>query len=254
MSTQATPEPDPELEPIVPKEIEEEYLRIRSTPKTGIAESKVFYFKEVIQHIRPRLEAWPEHVRLRSMGYTTLVSLMGFSPETTVLSTLVLRPKTLVIVYSENARESARPALAYLEREGLIDTFDRELISVNAYDPGDIYAKIRDALTPTDGMIFDITGGTKVMSATAGALAWELNLSLCYLEGGWDPNQGSADTKKLSKMTAIPNPSKSRGFQIRKEALGNYDRGNFPAAAEGFEGSGALIDPHPRVREADRGG
>src|SRR5215467_9071844 len=102
-------------EPQIPLEISQEYLRIRN--EEGIVPSKVFYFKYLMPLLRPWLEQRKEHQRLREKKYSTLVSLMGFSPETTVHATLILRPRKLIIVYSEDARDVARPAIEYLVSE-----------------------------------------------------------------------------------------------------------------------------------------
>ena len=61
--------------------------------RRDIAESKDYYFERIMPLLRPVIESREEHVRLRGLGYTTLVSLMGFSPETTVHSALILRPQ-----------------------------------------------------------------------------------------------------------------------------------------------------------------
>ncbi len=246
-----------EFKQAVPQEIINEYLRIR---QENLNKSKIYYFDEIMPRIRPLLENRPKHVMIRNdqqqEGFDTLVSLMGFSPETTVHAAVILRPKRLVIAFSENAKESARPAIDYLRREKIIDEFDMELVRIDAFDPQDIYDKLHgylknagriSATTENDPntrgrVVFDITGGTKLMSATAGALAWERNLRLCYLDGGWDPKMGAAGMARSSDMTVIRNPSRLRGYHRRNEAMENYKRGNFVAAAEGFEESQRLID------------
>lgn len=256
MSTEQSAEAE-EFQKAVPEEIINGYLTLR---QENLSESKIYYFQEIMPRIRPLLENRPKHVRIRNdqqeEGFDTLVSLMGFSPETTAHAAVILRPKRLVIAFSENAKESARPAIEYLRRERIIDEFDLELVRIDAFDPQDIYDKLHGFLKNTEGVvttpegdrnsrgrvIFDITGGTKLMSATAGALAWERNLRLCYLDGGWDPKMGAAGMARSSHMTVIRNPSRLRGYHRRNEAMENYRRGNFVAGAEGFEESQRLID------------
>jgi len=225
--------------PIIPDEISNEYLRIRR--EVGIVEAKVFYFKMIMPLLRPWLEKRKEHQPLRKQHYSTLVSLMGYSPETTVHSTVVLRPAKLVVVYNDLVAPSAEPALDYLKAEGIISHFNLTLIEVDAFDPVDIYERILAQMPSSDHMIFDITGGTKIMSATAGALAWEKGLSLCYLNGNWDPQKGAAGLQQATELVVYTNPSRSRGYRYRQEALRNYERGNFISAREGFRESVKLI-------------
>lgn len=234
-----TPNPD---ESFLPKELIDEYLRIR---QTDLAASKVFYFDKIMPALRPQLEARPVHLEYRGR-YETLVSLMGFSPETTVISAVILRPRRLIIAYSEEAGDAAEPAIAYLTREGIVRSLSIIPVPVNAFNPADVYEKIRAKLPAHNkDMVFDITGGTKVMSSAAGALAWEKNLTLCYLNGVWDPKSGSAGLRNASVFTLLTNPSRSRGEETRRAALASYARGNFTAAVDGFAASQQLIHDNP---------
>lgn len=240
----------------IPAELIEEYLRIRSE---DIVASKYFYFQQLMPRFRPLLESRPEHVAIREAqhreGFSTLVSLMGFSPETTVHAAVILRPKKLVVAYSENGRETARPAFEYLQRENIVDVLDTQPVPIDAFNPQDIYDKLRqylrdnekslaeaDNVQPANAVIVDITGGTKLMSASSGALAWESNLRLCYLNGGWNPQQGASGLAQTSQMMIFRNPSRKNGYQRRYEALDHYRRGDFVAGIEGFEESQRLID------------
>ena len=217
-----------EFEKAIPKDMIDEYMDIR---EQDFIKSKYYYFENLMPRIKPLLESRPEHEKFRESqhaeGFSTLVSLMGFSPETTVHAAVILRPKKIVIAYSENSKESMRPAIEYLSREKIVDVlFDVEKVEIDAFDPQDIYDKLHHRLaqeTNDSGrVIFDITGGTKLMSATAGALAWERNLRLCYLDGGWNPEKGAAGLARSSHMKIFRNPSRLRGYLRRKEALDAY--------------------------------
>jgi hypothetical protein len=78
--------------------------------------------------------------------------------------------------------------------------------------------------------IFDVTGGTKLMSATAGHLAWEHGYSLCYLDGHWDPKVGAAGLEQASQLRIYTNPSEQQGFEIRRHGIELYAHGHFVAA------------------------
>jgi hypothetical protein len=228
---------------VVPREVADEYLGIR---KASLQDAKRFYFENIMPLLRGPLEAYPDHQQIRDKGYKTLVSLMGFSPETTVHAAIIIRPEKLIVAYSHDgdgkAQQAAEHALEYLIRERLISRFNLDLVPINAFDPQDIYDKLRSKLLDNEQVVIDITGGTKVMSATAGALAWESNLPMCYLDGGWVPEHGAAGMSRLGRLELKANPSRLRGYQYRAEALTAYSLGNFVVAEERFAASRKLID------------
>jgi len=228
-------------EVLIPQDKVDAYLGLRSQ---GIAKSKIYYFRHLMPLLHKPLEMRAEHQEIRKMGFHTLVSLMGFSPETTVQVCTVIRPKALVVICTndEKSKQASEPAFDYLRRKKLISYGSLTLVTVDAFNPQNIYDQLRPHVLNNDSIVLDITGGTKVMSATAGALAWELNLPLCYLDGGWNPESGSAGLKKVSRLEIKPNPSRSRGYRFRQEAMDAYDRGNFVVAEERFANSRQLID------------
>lgn len=226
----------------LPEGLAQEYLAIREDRSKPMIEAKKFYFDRIMPLLQPELERQPAHALLRESKYRTLISLMGFSPETTAMSTIVVKPEKLVIVMSAKAKEASTPAIKYLVRNDLIGDFDYRAIEVRPYDTQHVYDQLLDAIKKAEKpLVIDITGGTKVMSATAGALAWEMNIPICYSDGGWDPKSGSSGLRKASSLTLINNPSRSLGHRFRGDALSNYERGNFVAAAEGFETSRRMI-------------
>ncbi|MFO1500828.1 MAG: hypothetical protein U1G07_20985 [Verrucomicrobiota bacterium] len=115
-----------------------EYIKQR---QADLIASKQFYFQRLIPHLRPLVEAAPGNAELRHAGYTTLISLMGFSPETTVFSALVLRPARVLIICSDNAQKSAEPAIRYMLDEKLVDYFSLKHVIVNAFEPRSIYER-----------------------------------------------------------------------------------------------------------------
>jgi hypothetical protein len=216
------------------------YMEIRNR---DLPASKEFYFKEIMPRLEVAFDLDPHCQEQRSEKVETLVSLMGYSPETTVIAATILRPQRLIVAYSADAqaKQAARPALNYLTSRGILDQFSIEHIAVDAFDPNDIYGKLRERITSSENLVFDITGGTKLMSATAGSLAWELNLRLCYLDGGWDPRSGSSGLKRATRLRLIENPSRQKGYEVRRRALQFYKQGNFVAAQQDFNASRTLI-------------
>jgi hypothetical protein len=179
-----------------------EWSRLQSTD-AGAASA--FYF----QHILP---AVVKHHRQRVSTVAScelLVSLMGFSPETTVLATAFLRPQQLVIVASKNAERYCEQCIAFLTEHTLSA---REAISVRMVDPTDhdaLFVTLCDALAGTSGhRLVDFTGGKKIMSAVAGYAAWSLGLPVCYLE-----------TRAYNEQMRRPEPGSEEIFILEPPAL-----------------------------------
>lgn len=182
-----------------------EWARLQSTD-AGAASA--FYFQHilpvVVKHHRKRVPT--------AASCELLVSLMGLSPETTVLTTAFVRPQQLVIVASKNAERYCEQCIAFLTEHTLIA---REMISVRMVDPTNhdaLFVTLCDALSSTSGhRLVDLTGGKKIMSAVAGYAAWSLGLPVCYLESRAyneqmrRPEPGSEEIFILERPSLKPN-------------------------------------------------
>ena len=207
-------------------------------------EAETFYFASILPDVLTHLDSLDHHKALRRMKFHTLVSLMGFSPETTVISTAILRPQRLVIVYSRNVGESLDRAHDYIRERGILKPRQIDAVQVGPVNHFQIYSKIREKVEESkadagaNGMhIVDITGGKKIMSATAAQAAWELNMPLCYIESGmFDPNL-RRPIPGHEELICLPDPSQEKGRQKRLVALDIYERRNYKAAIEAFDES-----------------
>ncbi len=134
---------------------------------------------------------------------------MGFSPETTVLATALVRPQRLVIVASSNAERYCEQCIEFLVEHALVA---REVISVRMVDPTDhdaLFVTLCDALAGTSGRrLVDLTGGKKIMSAVAGYAAWSLGLPVCYLE-----------SRAYNEQMRRPEPGSEEIFILEPPAL-----------------------------------
>jgi hypothetical protein len=138
-----------------------------------------FYFQNILpQVVRYHREAAPTGSR-----YDLLISLMGLSPETTVLVTAFLRPQRLVIISSRNTGQYCEQALAFLAEHELLPRSAVAVRLVDAANHNELCKVLRGELAAEKGRrIVDLTGGKKIMSAVAGYTAWGLGLPVCYLE------------------------------------------------------------------------
>lgn len=135
-----------------------EWTRLLDTQDTQAAE--IFYFVRILPAILPTVRK-----RLGNISkYNGLISLLGFTPETVVLTSRLLKPDKLIILHTP-------------ETEGFIDVvkthsgipFDRIENEVFLHDDehiDDIYMALKKALnhfTISDRIAIELTGGKKTM-------------------------------------------------------------------------------------------
>lgn len=153
-----------------------EWERLQHADAAG---ASAFYFR----HILPTVVVHHQQHKPPVAPCELLVSLMGFSPETTVLATTLVQPRQLVIIASKRAERYCEQCIAFLTEHALIAS---EMISVRMVDPTNhdaLFTTLCDALAGANGRrLVDLTGGKKIMSAVAGYAAWRLGVPVCYLE------------------------------------------------------------------------
>ena len=81
----------------------------------GRLEAQRHYFRELLPKIVQLVETAQEHRHIQGLGTHTLVSLMGFSPETTVIAAAVVRPRKLIVIFGDTEDDdvSVRGCLLY---------------------------------------------------------------------------------------------------------------------------------------------
>ena len=188
----------------------------------------------------------------------TLVSMVGFSPETTVSTAFTLRPRHLVLVYSKKSHRHIDHIYRELvDRRGVLTPSGITTRMCEAADPADIYQVIHSALDEARHLLdskdekpneyIDITGGKKVMSATSALVAWQLDLNICYIDSDIDhvtrlPEPGSTRVIELGNPMTI--------FGSEELAVGErlFDAGNHTAAREHFDVMRKRVtDPGPAI-------
>jgi CRISPR-associated protein (TIGR02710 family) len=165
-----------------------------------------------------------------------LVSLSGFSPETTILAFELLdRPQRLMIIGSEATRSSVDVIQETLK----LPLSRLHVEECEPTDPLGIYQFVQKAarMVPRAGgqprIIIDITGGKKVMSASAALAAAQLDLPLCYVDGRFDPElrQSEPGTERL---VILDNPTRLFGDRDLDAALVAFRHGAYAAAHARF--------------------
>ena len=149
--------------------------------RTDARSASAFYFRSVL----PSVVLHHQQQAAPLPPCELLVSLMGLSPETTVLATAIVRPQRLVIIASRKAGHYCDQCMDFLTEHRLIA---REAISAHFVEPTDhdaLHGALCAALATASGRrLVDLTGGKKIMSAVAGYAAWTRGLPVCYLESG----------------------------------------------------------------------
>ncbi|WP_432904042.1 TIGR02710 family CRISPR-associated CARF protein [Micromonospora matsumotoense] len=165
-----------------------------------------------------------------------LISLSGFSPETTILAFELLKPERLMIIGSWSTRES----IDVIQDALRVPPSRLDVRYVEPTDPLKIYQVVQEAAqigdVNRDGrarIIIDMTGGKKVMSASVALAAAQLDLPMCYIDGKFDPElrQSEPGTERL---VVVPNPTTLFGDRELDAALVTFRHGAYAAAHERF--------------------
>jgi hypothetical protein len=153
-----------------------EWKRLQQTDARA---ASVHYFRRIL----PKVVEYHQLRRTPVQGFDFLLSLMGMSPETTVLTVNFLRPRKLIVAVSRNAEDYFHQCAAFLAASGLLPHSAVRMIPVDSSDYLQMHALLVSEICAMSGKrIVDVTGGKKIMSAVAAAAAWALGLPICYLE------------------------------------------------------------------------
>ncbi|MFI6290902.1 hypothetical protein ACIBEJ_04915 [Nonomuraea sp. NPDC050790] len=176
-----------------------------------------------------------------------LVSLSGFSPETTLLAFELIRPPRLLVISSENTR--AKVNIIHEKLRDRLAVSDFEHRYCDPVDPTDIYEIVKKAVRPRRPdeaplkAIIDITGGKKVMSAGAALAASQLDLKMCYIDSDFDPEMRQP-APGSERLCILPNPTALFGDKDMDAALEMFKSGVYSGAKARFgELSESMSEP-----------
>ncbi len=202
-------------------------------------EATEFYFDAVLPLVVEKAMLKEEHQELRQAGCDLLVSTCGFSPETTAIAASVIKPKKLTVIWSENTSSFNKLLHRYLLNNDVIESMRLDFKVVDPTNIDEISRTILAAIITSGGesrTIVDVTGGKKIMSASAAVAAWINHAQICYIDGEYSskmrrPNPGS------ERVLVLDHPAVSRAGLLRKNALKTYQAGRMGIAAEQFRNS-----------------
>jgi len=229
---------------LIDPDLIEQWLQRRGDAEAALE----FYFEHILPLVVALVRDAEAHEELRALGCSTLVSTMGFSPETTIIAAAVFRPRKIVLITTQNNDVSINLGMSFLIQTMGYAYADVRFVEVDPTDTEQIYEAIlpqiqgdHSAGTP----IVDVTGGKKIMSATAAVAAWEARAPMCYVDGRYDrvrrrPVPGSEN------VILLDNPTQVRARMLRDRALRWYERGNMVTAMDAFRESrdAQTMQPH----------
>lgn len=135
-----------------------EWTRLLDTQDTQAAEA--FYFARILPAILPTVKKRSGNIP----KYNGLISLLGFTPETIVLTSRLLKPKKLIILHTPETENFIGVAKKHSGLPSSKIKSEKFLHDDEHID--DIYLALKKALgyfKPTDRIAIELTGGKKTM-------------------------------------------------------------------------------------------
>jgi len=188
-------------------------------------DARNYYYKMLL----PQICEFFENEYSTKHACKTLVCLVGFNPESVILSTVALKPNKLIIITSENTKKQYDEAFLYLVTNKILNPSDIISQWIDETHPSEIYSVVEKY--KSDDTVIDITGGKKVTSAAAAQAAWEFNLRIFYIDGEYNPDirRPMCGTERL---IFLEDPSAKKGRNARKRAVDSWKMRNFSLAKE----------------------
>lgn len=168
--------------------------RIQSGEETygtgsAVEQASKFYYDKVLPRISTAIKTASAPLRAHIGKVDLLVSMLGFSPETVILTASALEPSRVLALYSENAVGSVETVKRFLD-----DHVECVFDTCHPTSPAIIANIVEDAARRlscdqvVDTVVVDITGGKKLMSAAAIVGAIRCRHYISYIEGDYDPS------------------------------------------------------------------
>jgi len=204
-----------------------------------------YYYKELFDTVVGQArERWKASSHSKD-EYDILISLSGFSPETTIIAFRLINPKSLFVISSEKTNKSIDVISEYIigNGQGRIPSSKFIHESCDPTSPLEIYNLIRNKINriykdksqsaKLRGII-DITGGKKVMSAAAALVAWQLDMPICYIENSYDPSLRQP-IPGSEELIFLDNPITLYGEEEMNKVLVLFQSGHYGEALNRYK-------------------
>jgi len=220
--------------------------------KSEKKQQEEYFYKELLDDVVSlSKEKWKNNKKVKGKEFDLLITMSGFSPETSVIAGKTISPKKVLVVSSENTKEGIDIIGNYLVKDIGHSNFFH--LTCDPTDPLDIYKAIKNKIKEISNnekirAIVDITGGKKIMSAAAGLVAWQLDLPICYTESkNYDPIL-RRPIPGDEEILFLPNPITLYGDEEIKKGIILFDKGQFGEAYNRFNELVERIDDSKYVQ------
>lgn len=191
-----------------------------------------FYFNEFLPlYLKKFIEENKQELRKE---YDILISLVGLSPATSILSGSLVKPKEGV--YLIVTQESSKYRDIIIEKI----EYEKEKISFHEVDErniNDLYNKIVDIYLSNKEkrILIDLTGGKKTMSAISGMISAIFNIDACYIDYRRYVRESNKPFFSSEFLKIINNPFYFSGDKILLDVLNYFNSGNYNEACKLIE-------------------
>jgi CRISPR-associated protein (Cas_Cas02710) len=157
----------------------EEWIELLQT--SGEEAALEYYSDKIIPALLPMLHEKFKDTHNRIVQYDGLISLLGFAPDTVILTYHFIRPETLVVIHTKETKQFLDTVLRHTKVP--VASFFHESFSETPYT--DIYRALESALKrfPKGSRIaIELTGGKKTMSGALAIASGILEIDLLYID------------------------------------------------------------------------
>ncbi|MEO0289552.1 MAG: hypothetical protein ABIN00_07960 [candidate division WOR-3 bacterium] len=191
-----------------------------------------FYFDEFLPlYLKKFIE---ENKQELKKEYDILISLVGLSPATSILSGSLVKPKKgICLIFTEESSKYMNIILEKIE-------YEKEKISFHEVDEkniNDLYNKIIDIYLSNKEkrILIDLTGGKKTMSAIAGMISAVFNIDACYIDYRRYVRESNKPYFSSEFLKIINNPFYFSGDKVLLDVLNYFNSGNYNEACKLIE-------------------
>jgi CRISPR-associated protein (Cas_Cas02710) len=141
-----------------------------------------YYCNNIIPSLLPQLKEEFKTAYQQDSKYDCLISLLGFTPETSILAYQFCEPEKFIVLYTEESSKYLQEVVLYSKVP--ISSFFHEKVIEIEHNKG-VYQALEAALqrVPKGSRVaIDLTGGKKIMSGALAVAAGVLDLDLIYID------------------------------------------------------------------------
>lgn len=190
-----------------------------------------FFCEKLVPHLVPKMrsrfiEQFPNDPY--QGRYDGLISLLGYSPDPTILAARLCEPKTLILLHTEETSAlvaAVRRHCGVAPERIICETFSKHALD----ELHRVFSRaVEKCFAPTDRLGVDVTGGTKPMAATLHIAAALMDIDTLYLDYEiYRPKYRKPDPETVY-LSMIPNPL--RGVDGAPSELASRRRWQVPTA------------------------